>query len=49
MRSKIAGVLNEYKILFLIIAIVVVMVLRTTYFVSFENLITSSPRSPSRG
>lgn len=36
-RTK--AVLNDYKIVVAIVAIIVVMVIRTTYFVSFENII----------
>ncbi len=39
MDSKTKAVLNDYKIVFAIIVIVIAMVIRTTYFISFENII----------
>lgn len=39
MNSKISTFLNEYKIIFLILAIAIAMVLKTSYFLSFENIV----------
>ncbi|TFG62298.1 MAG: ABC transporter permease, partial [Spirochaetales bacterium] len=36
---KLGPLVNEYKIAFLIVAVAILMIIRTTYFISFENLI----------
>ncbi len=38
MHSKVRSVLNEYKIVIAIVVIAVAMIIRTSYFASFENL-----------
>ena len=39
MDSKTKAILNDYKIVFAIVVIMIAMVIRTTYFTSFENII----------
>ena len=39
MDSKTKAILNDYKIVFAIVVIMIAMVIRTTYFASFENII----------